>query len=43
MAISYVLMEGGLTFKTSRQGGRGLKSEDLRGTSFMDGPLFKNI
>ena len=30
MAISYVLLEGGLTFKTSRQGGRGLKSEDLR-------------
>ena len=37
---SDVLLEGGLTFKTSRQGERSseLKSEDFRGTSFMDEP-----
>ena len=29
---------GGLTFKMSQQGGRGLKSEDFRETSFIDGP-----
>ena len=39
MAISDVLLEGELTFKTYlEKGGTGLKSEDFRGTSFMDGP-----
>ena len=41
MAISDVLLEGGLTFKTYLDKGRGgrLKSEYFRGSSFMDGPL----
>ena len=42
MAISEVLLDEGFTFKTYLEkygdGGGGLKSEDFRGVSFMDGP-----
>ena len=40
MAISDVLLEGELTFKTYLDKGVGeLKSEDFRSTSFIDSPL----
>ena len=47
MALSDVLLEGGLTFKTclDKGGGgeEGYNQKILRGISFMDGPLPKNL
>ena len=44
VAITDVLLEGGLTVKKClNKGEGGLKSEDFRGTSFMDGPIYQML
>ena len=44
VAITAVLLGGVLTFKKClKKGEGGLKSEDFRGTSFMDGPTYQML